>query len=800
MLISWNMLNDALHIPASLEEVAERLTLTGCEVESIERPCARLKDVQVALIESLEPHPEKETLFVARVRDGKGLATAVTAASNLAAGDRVPYGRPGSVMADGTVLESRAFGRVISEGMLLSAEELGVPAAADEFGILRLPSDSPVGADVAVYLGLDDAILDLSVTPDRGDLLSLLGIARELYGLFPGAWWKNNPAEQTFEKNAAAWPAEFKGITLIGDGCGKYCLGLATGLKPGPSPLKTRIALSLLGMRPISNMVDASNIAMLILGQPTHAFDADRLPAPEITVRHALKGETIKTLDGKHHCLDVSDLLITSGGEPVGIAGVMGGEESEILPQTSTVLIEAASFEPVMVSRTSRRLAIPSEAAFRFARTVDPALAEIALAYIANLLREWGCAETAYAIRSAGPAASAPRKVALTKKNLNKILLTGDLEQSTAILERLGLNQISSEDGCRTYSVPSWRPDISIEEDLIEEVGRVIGYNETLPPRLPQVLYGRGDIGGVTRLKGDVRKNLLSRGYVELVNYSFLSPSFIRLLKLPEGDRRARALELANPLSAEQSRMRTTLLPGLIRSLELSVQAGWKAPVRVFELGRVFLPLDGGGHEEVERIAGLVYVGRDPRSPFGAVNADDFFSLKGDILALAESRGAALVFERGEEPFGHRGQTARIAWKGRDSGYLLRLKPSIEKEIECSPVFAFELDLQPLEEEHLPVFKEPSPFPPVYRDISLIAPAERLMGDIIREIRKEGGDLLRDVRLFDIYSGKGIPEGFRSLAFSLAYRREDKTLTDAEVDGVHGRVRQCLQSEGYTLR
>lgn len=226
MLISWNMLNDALHIPASLEEVAERLTLTGCEVESIERPCARLKDVQVALIESLEPHPEKETLFVARVRDGKGLATAVTAASNLAAGDRVPYGRPGSVMADGTVLESRAFGRVISEGMLLSAEELGVPAAADEFGILRLPSDSTVGADVAVYLGLDDAILDLSVTPDRGDLLSLLGIARELYGLFPGPGGKITRQNRHLRKTQPRGLQNLRASPLSATGAANTAWGL----------------------------------------------------------------------------------------------------------------------------------------------------------------------------------------------------------------------------------------------------------------------------------------------------------------------------------------------------------------------------------------------------------------------------------------------------------------------------------------------------------------------------------------------------------------------------------------------
>ncbi len=394
----------------------------------------------------------------------------------------------------------------------------------------------------------------------------------------------------------------------------------------------------------------------------------------------------------------------------------------------------------------------------------------------------------------------ARREVVLTEKNLRKILLTGDMDGAAAILGRLGLRQTASEEGKRVFSVPSWRPDIIIEEDLIEEVGRIRGYNETLVPRLPQALFGRGDIGEITRVKGGIRTILLSRGYVELVNYSFLAPSFVGLLRLPPEDRRARPLELANPLSAEQSKMRTTLLPGLLRSVELSVQAGWKAPVRIFELGRVFLPLDEGGHEEVERISGLVYGGRDPRLPFGPAGADDLFSLKGDILALAESRGVSLDFEQGEEPFGHKGQTAVIMNAGRAAGYLLRLKPAIEKDIECSPVYAFELDLELLVKESLPLFRENSPFPPVYRDISLIVPVDSPMEEVSTAIRSEGGEMLRSIRLFDIYSGKGIPDGCRSLAFSLAYQRNDKTLTDTEVDAVHAGVRTKMETRGYILR
>ncbi|NLB84290.1 MAG: phenylalanine--tRNA ligase subunit beta, partial [Synergistaceae bacterium] len=480
MLITWNLLKDILSIPASVEEVAERLTLTGCEVESLTRPGEKLSGVRITRINSLAPHPEKETLWVAEMDDGKGTAPVVTAAPNLSGGDYVPWGRPGAVLADGTVLGAKDFGSVRSEGMLLSAEELGVPQAADEFGILRLPKDAPIGEDASSWLGLDDVVLDLSVTPNRGDLLSLLGVAREVYALFPGSKWKKNPADLPDCGVAKAWPVPFQGITLKTPGCSRYCLGLVTDLKAGVSPLRVRIALSLLGMRPISPMVDATNLAMLTLGQPTHAFDALRLPAPEITVRASRPGEEFTSLDGKEHVLTEEDMLITSGDVPVGLAGVMGGENSEILPETNTVFIESASFDSLSVSRTSRRLGIPSEAAFRYARTVDRKLAPVALRYIFSLLEEWSAGTTGFAIIDSTDCPEVERTVPLSRAKLRKILLTDDLDEASAILNRLGILEKSSSHEERFFSVPSWRPDISIEEDLLEEVGRVRGYNETL--------------------------------------------------------------------------------------------------------------------------------------------------------------------------------------------------------------------------------------------------------------------------------------------------------------------------------
>lgn len=800
MLISWNLLNELLEIPATLEEVVERLTLTGCEVESVDYPCERLSGVLSARIEELSPHPARKELFVATVDDGAGRELVITAAPNLSIGDVVPWGRPGTALADGTVLGVRDFDGVRSCGMLLSAEELGVPEIADEFGILKLPADTLPGEDVKRLLGLDDAVLDLSITPNRGDLLSMLGVAREVFALFPGAVWRKNPAEAR-PGDGASWPddLEFRGISLEDDGCPLYCMGLVTGLKRGPSPVRIRVLLTLLGMRPISAMVDATNFAMLMLGQPTHAFDAAYLPAREITVRSARPGEEIRTLDGKDHRLESEDMLITSGGVAVAIAGVMGGENSEILDTTENVYLEAANFDALRVSRSSRRMGIPSEASYRFSRIVDARIAETTLEYIFSLLEEWGVARAGYRVLSASNLFLENRVVALTRTKLKRILLTDDIEDASAILSRLGLTEVASSEDAKSFLIPSWRPDISIEEDLIEEVGRIRGYNETLPSRLPGSLHEHGDIGRTTRLKRDIRGALISRGYVELVNYSFLSPSFVELLRLPGDDQRARPLQLANPLSAEQSMMRTTLLPGLLRSIGLAVASGWKDPVRVFELGRVFLPLEEG-HEEVERVCGLAYGGRDPRLPHGPSDADDLFTLKGDIQSLAEAHGVRIEYAQGEEPFGHRGQTARLLCGGKPAGYLLRLKPSIERELDCSPLFAFELDLAPFEDPEPLRFREPDPFPPVYRDISMFVPVEVSAGEVADRIRRLGGSMLREVGLFDVYSGKGAPEGKRGLAFSLAYRLCDRTLTDEEVDSVNAAVRKGLAASGCELR
>lgn len=803
MLISWKWLNEFITLPAdiTLEEVAERLTITGCEVESIERPCSFLSGVLTAKISELKKHPTKDSLFVAILDTGSSEAICVTAATNLSAGDVVPYAAPGAVISGDLTLTSMDFSGVTSEGMMLSAEEIGLPDVADEFGILRLPADTPIGEDFTTFFGLDDTILEISITPNRGDLLSVLGLAREIHALFPGSELKELEVEDCGVSEE--WPVPFKGITLDHPDCLSFSMGLATDIKIGPSPLRARILLSLMGMRPISNIVDVSNLTMLLTGQPSHAYDLELLPEKEITVRLAVENETLVTLDGKTHTLTGEDLIITSGGKAVGIAGVMGGENTEIKDNTRTVALECASFASPRVSRTSRKLGILSEAAYRYSRSVDPQKVIPSLKYALKLFKEWGCAKVVYKhFESVESSAPTEVEVPLRASTMKRILLWDDMAEAAKILSRLGIRKLREEGERWIFSVPTFRPDISIEEDLIEEAGRIRGY-ELVEPRLPGSLAEKGALDPVSAIQAEMRQLFLSRGYTEVVTYSFVPKGVPEEYFLPSTDPRSYPVELANPLSSDLSCMRTMMIPGLLSSLMDSVKNGWRKNVRIFEMGRVFLrkETESDQFDEIERISGLVYAGSDRRSPYGDSQFDDFFSVKSDIIALGQSSGVKLDFRQGNEPFGHAGQSADILSGDQKVGYLVRLKPLLEQKLNVdSPVYLFEIDLEVYLNGSLTQFRDIPPYPAVYRDISLLAEKETPSMDIIQEIMDIAGDLLWDVRIFDIYEGKNIPEGKRSIAFSLAYRSWERTLKDVEVEQIHGLVRKGLQNTGYILR
>lgn len=799
MRISWKWLNEFCKIPLSPEEAAERLTLTGCEVESIERPCSALKGLIVGRIEKLRVHPERADLFVAELDLGGPRAQCVTAARNLKEGDFVPYGAPGSAIADGTVLGKREFDSVTSVGMMLSAEEIGLPWIAEEFGILRLPRALVPGEDLVKALGLDDCILEISITPNRGDLLSLMGLARECHGVIPGAVLERKELRppQVGNQGTIAWD----GLTLEDPGCPLYGLSFAPSVKIEPSPLETRIRLAFSGVRSINNIVDATNAVMLITGQPLHAFDLDRLPAREITVRGASEGERFRTLDGKEHVLADGDLLITSGGVPVALAGIMGGENSEITPETKSVAFESAFFEPLRVSRTARRLGMGTEASYRFSRGVDPSRVLPTLSCLAEFLWKETSQRVEEKVRVVSTRTWDNRRITLTRRKMHRILLWDDLDKASELLQRLDLREISGTAEERLFEIPTSRADLSIEEDLIEEVGRLKGY-ESVPSRIPPLLHGTGRVGEEVEAHRRIRVAAMSRGYLEIVTYSFINPRWVEWLRIPETDPRSRGFRLTNPISQDQSLMRTTLLPGLLQALQTNLRSGWKDPIRLFEVGRVFLPgIEGEEHREILRMAGISWNGKERRLLHETCLKDDVLSLKADVLALCGSRGRTPGFSSGLEPFGHAGQTAQVTLEGKPCGYLTSIKPGILRELEIpAPVFAFELDIETLLPEKGFRFGQVVRYPAVYRDISLIAPVGKPVASIEEDIRALGGDLLRGLVLFDLYQGTGIPDGTRSLAYSLAYGDPSRTLRDEEVDAIHDTLRRELAEKGYVLR
>ena len=811
MLISWELLKHFIDIePSNLtpEELADRLTFSGSEVEGITYTAGKMKGIVAARIDALEKHPTEQKYSIAHLNTGGGEHVCVTSATNMKKGDLVFYAGAGSVLPNGMELGKRDFHGVESFGMMLSAAELGLDDVDDPSGLWILPSDARPGDSAEKLYHIGDVILDVSITPNRGDLLSVLGMAREIKGLYPDSRLKT-PEWLRPIKQDKSWPEEFGKISLPDKGCLCYRLGLATGAKMQSSPLTVKVDLAHLGMRPITAAVDVTNYIMLMLGQPLHAFDLNTLPAREITVRAAHEGEKMQTLDGKERLLTERDMLITSGGEAIALAGVMGGEQTGINDNTSTIVIESACFSSQRVGHTSRRLGINSEAAFRFSRTVDPNLSQIALMAATTLMRDWCGAEIDYKPLFAENEIKEVQPVKLTRKKLSTYLTYDNMNEAQKILEGFGIEYVKGNDEEKIFMPPTSRPDITIEEDLIEEIGRYIGYND-VEEKLPGEMPRRADIGSGMEVSAFVRNLLMARGYTEVITYSFLPEDFPEKLRLSDDDIRAKTLKIANPISRDQMAMRTTLIPGLLMGLKTAVTSGWRDGVRIFEQGKIFLTDPEREHIELDHVAGILFNGLDTRSAFDN-RSENFFNVKADVEALIMSRGFTPVFKKGQENFMHSGQTAEIFINENKIGFIGRLKPAIEQELDVSGVYVFEIDLTLLTERHKPEFTPASQFPASFRDISLLVSIDKsndsVMKDIRESVKEASKDLtseadcqLEKLRLFDIYEGKGIPEGSRSLAYSLSYRSDARTLTVEEVEEVHNKVREILKQKGYTIR
>lgn len=769
VLLSW--LREFCPSELSAEELADRLTEQGVKVEAVAHPWERLVGVLVARVLEVRDHPNSDKLCMARVTYGSGERELVVGVRNMKPGDLVPLAGPGATVPGvPEPLSARKFRGVTSEGMLCSPRELGI--SVDHSGILVLPQGTPVGADFKVAFGLDDAVLDVEVKSNRPDLLSVVGLAREASAA-TGVPFTPPDATVNEGEEKAADAATVDVLDL--ERCPRYLAKVICGVNVGESPIRVQARLTAMGMRPLSNVVDATNYVMLEIGQPLHPFDPALLEGGAVVVRRAVDGERLVTLDDVERVLTGDDLLIADRSKGIAIAGIFGSAAAEVSSSTSDVLLESAHFQPQGVLRTARRLGLRTEASTRFERGTDPEAVDRAGDRAARLIVEWsGGTVLAGSIDVGGPPEH--RRAAMRPSRASRVLgyevTTPDAADA---LSRLGMEVAAGDDSVEVV-VPSYRWDLHIEEDMIEEVARIQGYGR-VPETMPAVRQA-GGLPASYSLRRRVREAMVRAGLREAWNYSFASAADLALM----GQDWTQAVRVANPLTADQEFLRTSILPGLIGAV-LHNTSRRITGAALFEVGRVFGP--GSPVEERERV-GLILAGATSSGHPGESRLMDFFDAKGAVEALLGALGVSdwSLGAPPPEPF-HPGRAAVVLVGGEPAGVAGELHPRIAEAMDLPARTSLaELDLAALSAHAAETFvvREISRFPPVHRDLAFVIDVDVPAGAVAEALREAGGDLVDAIALFDAFTGDPIPAGKKNLAFSVDFRAPDRTLTDEEAE------------------
>lgn len=788
MKFSENWLRQHVKTDASREQLAATLTAIGLEVEELTVLGAALDGVVVARIVECAKHPEADRLQVCQVDAGQGtLLQIVCGAPNARPGLIAPLATIGTQVGELTIKAAKLRG-VESNGMLCSAKELGIDA--DASGLLELPADAPVGTPLADYLGLPDAAIELKLTPNRADCFGVRGIAFDVAAAL---------GSRVEPLDATPVPAQSDATLAVeldaGEKVPRFVGRVIDGVDANAStPLWMAERLRRSGVRPISFLVDVTQYVMLELGQPMHAFDKDTLQAP-VVVRPARAGEETKLLDGRTVALD-DDFLVVSdsaGGRAaraVALGGIMGGHDTRVTDATRNVFLEAAHWIPSAIIGRSRKLGMHTDAGHRFERGVDPELPRIAVEYATKLILDVAGGVPGPVIEAVRESdLPQPRIVNLRRARLARVLGVDVADAEVErILVALGLGVETIADGWRV-TAPTRRFDLEIEEDLIEEIARIHGYN-AIPTTLP---------GGATRIaapsetvldEATVRRQLVARDYLEAINYAFVDGPLLATWHAADG-----GVALANPLSAELGVMRTMLLPGLVAALGRNA-ARQQSRVRLFEIGKTFAARDGEAPLETRRIA-LVACGDAAAEQWGAqARPVDFHDIKGDLDSLAAAAGAMLEYRPSQPAWGHPGRSADVYRDGVRIGWIGELHPRLQKALELDHrVLACELDLAPLQQRTLPRGAGLSRYPSVRRDLAFVVPEAVSWAALETSVRRAAGPSLRDLTLFDRYVGKGVETGCKSLAMGLILQEESRTLTDREVDAAVAQVIAALRGE-----
>ncbi len=789
VLLSW--LREFVPIGLDTAALCERLSLGGLVVDAVTELGADIRDVVVAEILRTTPHPHAERLTLCEVRTGPSpTVQVVCGATNMRAGDRVAYAPPGALLPGGRRIETAAIRGLLSAGMLCSESELGL-AEEPSPGILILATEAPLGERVGAHLGIEDTVIDIDVTTNRGDCLSILGVAREIAALTGQSLQRTR--SRLRERGGPT--AEAIAVRIDdGRGCPRYAARLVRGVTVGPSPDWVVRRLEAVGLRAINNVVDVTNLVMIERGQPLHAFDYDRLPRREIVVRRAGATRSLRTLDGVERALAPDDLLITTGEEAVAIAGVMGGAESEVRERTTSVLLEAAHFDSTGIGRTARRLELRSEASFRFERGVDIAGVAAALDRAAALLATLAGGEVAPGIVDVYPQPESPAVIHLRPKRVEDILGV-DLGRTdiTEALKALGMTVGAIRQGAMPVIPPSYRFDLGREIDLIEEIARVVGYHR-VPPTMPTGALEGGVLPARLHWERELKRVLATLGFFEAIPLAFASTRANALF--PGLNPVGTAVGVVNPINRDEPEMRRSLIPGLLQTWRTNHNQGARG-LAAFAVGRVFWRTSE--LQEAWRLAGVL-AGELPRHGLGAAQTAAFADVKGVVESLLESMHLLerVAWQRyGETPF-HPGASAVLQCAGLTAGVVGALHPEVAFELESDEVcWVFELDIEKLL-SYCPrqrVFTGLPRFPAVVRDVAIVVDEDFASERVVQFVRQWRPGLVEDVALFDAYTGTPIPAGKKGLAYSIAYRAPDRTLTDDEVNALQTELRAALNRE-----
>ena len=793
--IKW--LKEYVDFDLSPEALADRLLMLGMEIESIKQLGKGLDRVVVGRINTVDKHPQADKLVLCNVDVGSGTdAQIVCGAPNAREGLVAPVALIGAQLPNGLTIKRAKIRGEESHGMLCSQQELAISDEAS--GLMELPDDTQIGAPIVEALGLDDVVLELEITPNRPDCLSMIGVAREISVITenPLRWPEVNVLSGTTDSH------NLTSVTIKDpDLCPRYAARVIRGVKIAPSPAWLQRRLETIGVGTINNIVDITNYVLMEYGHPLHAFDYHRLTENRIVVRRAKSGEKLKTIDAEERELTPDMLVIADAKNPVALAGVMGGFDSEITDQTVDVLLESAYFHPPSIRKTSKALGMHTEASHRFERGADPEGVIPAINRAAKLIAEIAGGEICSGIVDAYPGEQEAINIKLRPERVNFVLGTEiEADDMRDILTRLGFTVSDTFE----VTVPTFRPDVSQEIDLVEEIARVYGF-DNIPTTLP-----RGDIPIPTvdpkaDLRERVKTYLLQCGMMEAMNYAFYHPDVFDRIRLESTDPLRQAVQIANPLTEDQSIMRTTLLPSLLANAQRNRNHQIN-DVQFFECSKVFIP--NGTDEypnEPERVAGII-AGNLGAGVYGdPLRPADFFDIKGIVEGILDQCGISdYTITHTDHPAFHPGRRAEIRIEDKTLCVFGEAHPGVLENYDLPhKAYLFELDFEKLVGVVEPMKQfEPIPiYPSVNRDLAIVLDADTPANRPTEIIKSTGGELVSGLHLFDVYTGEQVPEGKKSLAFAIEYRSRTETLTDEIVDQVHGGILEQLEQElGATLR